>query len=79
MPAAERVDQPSAGPNGERKLGDAFGGAAYREKVFAYIEKEDTPASLIQQLDWLRVAGFSRVEVLHKNSCFAAFGAVKAS
>lgn len=56
---------------------EELGGESYRDKVFAYIEKEDTPASLIQQLDWLREAGFSRVEVLHKNSCFAAFGAVK--
>ncbi len=53
------------------------GGEAYREKVFAYVEKEDTPAPLARQLDWLQGAGFSRVEVLHKNSCFAAFGAVK--
>ena len=53
------------------------GGEAYREKVFDYVEKEDTPAPLVQQLDWLRGAGFARIEVLHKNSCFAAFGAVK--
>jgi tRNA (cmo5U34)-methyltransferase len=53
------------------------GGAPYQDKVFAYIEKEDTPATLMQQLDWLRAVGFGTVEVLHKNSCFAAFGAVK--
>jgi len=45
--------------------------------VFAYIEKEDTPRSLIYQLELLRSTGFRAVEVLHKNSCFAAFGAVK--
>lgn len=55
----------------------AFKGEAYRDHVWAYIEKEDTPRSLIFQLDMLRRAGFSRIEVLHKNSCFAAFGAVK--
>jgi tRNA (cmo5U34)-methyltransferase len=49
---------------------------AYRDHVFAYIEREDTPASLVDQLAWLRAAGFERVEVLHKNSCFAAFGAI---
>ncbi|WZO99445.1 class I SAM-dependent methyltransferase [Isosphaeraceae bacterium EP7] len=49
---------------------------AYRDHVFAYIEREDTPASLVDQLGWLRAAGFDRVEVLHKNSCFAAFGAI---
>jgi tRNA (cmo5U34)-methyltransferase len=45
--------------------------------VFAYVEKEDTPRPLVFQLDLLLQVGFSRVEVLHKNVCFAAFGAVK--
>jgi len=49
----------------------------YRTHVFDYIEQEDTPRSLLFQLDTLRTAGFTTVEVLHKNSCFAAFGAVK--
>jgi tRNA (cmo5U34)-methyltransferase len=53
-------------------------GEAYRDHVFAYVEKEDTPRSLTFQLDLLRQAGFAQVEVLHKNVCFAAFGAVKA-
>src|SRR5438477_112810 len=51
--------------------------AAYRDRVFAYIEKEDTPRSLVFQLDALRAAGFTQVEVLHKNGPFAAFGALK--
>lgn len=55
----------------------AFKGEAYRDHVWAYIEKEDTPSSMIFQLDMMRRVGFTRVEVLHKNSCFAAFGAVK--
>lgn len=50
---------------------------AYRDQVLAYIEKEDTPRSLTFQLDLLRQTGFSQVEVLHKNICFAALGAVK--
>jgi tRNA (cmo5U34)-methyltransferase len=50
---------------------------AYRDSVFAYIEKEDTPRSLLFHLDALRAAGFADVEVLHKNSVFAAFGAIK--
>lgn len=49
----------------------------YRDEVFAYVAQEDTPRSLIFQLDLLRSVGFSEVEILHKNSCFAAFGAVK--
>ena len=50
---------------------------AYRDAVFAYIAKEDTPRSVIFQLDKLREVGFNDVEILHKSSCFAAFGAVK--
>jgi tRNA (cmo5U34)-methyltransferase len=52
-------------------------GDAYRDHVFAYIEQEDTPASLLYQVDVLRAVGFRAVEVLHKNGPFAAFGAVK--
>ena len=52
-------------------------GEAHRDAVFAYVEKEDTPKSLMFQLDMLRSVGFSQVEVLHKNAIFAAFGAVK--
>jgi tRNA (cmo5U34)-methyltransferase len=54
-----------------------LGGKEYQEKVFAYIDKEDTPRSLRFQLDMLKEAGFGEVEILHKNSCFAAFGAIK--
>ncbi len=53
-------------------------GEAYRDQVFAYIEQEDTPRPLLFQIDMLRKVGFSQVEILHKNSCFAAFGAIKA-
>jgi len=51
---------------------------SYRDHVFAYVEKEDTPRPLIFQLDVLRQVGFRDVDILHKNICFAAFGAVKA-
>jgi tRNA (cmo5U34)-methyltransferase len=56
----------------------ALGGADYRERVFAYVEREDTPRSVPFQLDLLRSEGFAQVELLHKNGCFAAFGAIKA-
>lgn len=49
----------------------------YRDKVFAYIDREDSPRPVTYQLDLLRRVGFGQVELLHKNSCFAAFGAVK--
>jgi len=51
---------------------------AYRDAVFNYIEKEDSPRSLLFQIDLLRRVGFKNVEILHKNSVFAAFGALKA-
>lgn len=54
-----------------------LGGADYREKVFAYIDKEDSPRPVTFQLDLLRRVGFGGVELLHKNSCFAAFGGIK--
>jgi tRNA (cmo5U34)-methyltransferase len=52
-------------------------GEAYRDRVLAYIAAEDTPRPLAWQLDLLVRCGFRQVEVLHKNTCFAAFGAVK--
>ena len=54
-----------------------FRDAAYREQVFAYIEQEDTPRPLLYQIDLLRKVGFQSIEILHKNSVFAAFGAIK--
>lgn len=54
-----------------------IGGDAFREEMFERIIKEDTPRSVPFQLDLLRAVGFCEVEVLHKNSCFAAFGALK--
>jgi tRNA (cmo5U34)-methyltransferase len=54
------------------------GGDAYREKVFRYIAEEDSPVPLTYQLELLRTSGFAAVDVLHKNACFAAFGATKA-
>ncbi|TWT82564.1 Demethylrebeccamycin-D-glucose O-methyltransferase [Planctomycetes bacterium CA13] len=54
-----------------------LGGQTYCDKVFAYIDKEDSPRPVTYQLDLLRRVGFSDVELLHKNCCFAAFGAIK--
>ncbi len=56
---------------------ESLGGAGYREKVFNYIDFEDTPRPLTYQVELLRKVGFATVDVLHKNSCFAAFGAKK--
>lgn len=54
-----------------------LGGVDYRDKVYAYVDKEDSPRPVTWQLELLHQVGFTTVELLHKNSCFAAFGAVK--
>jgi tRNA (cmo5U34)-methyltransferase len=53
-------------------------GPAYRDKVYAYVDAEDTPKPLQFQLDLLSRVGFNQLEVLHKIACFAAFGGIKA-
>jgi len=53
------------------------GGDGYRDKVLSWIEREDTPRSLPYQMELLKKTGFTGVEVLHKNLCFAAFGGIK--
>lgn len=55
----------------------SFGGDEYRDRVFAYVEHEDTPRSLGFQTDLLEKTGFAAVEVLHTICCFAAFGGIK--
>jgi tRNA (cmo5U34)-methyltransferase len=56
---------------------EGIGGAEYRQKVLDYIEKEDSPRSMNYQLDLMKKVGFSKVEILHKNMCFGAFGGIK--
>jgi tRNA (cmo5U34)-methyltransferase len=48
-------------------------GPEYRDTVFAYIDKEDTPRSLPFQLELLRSSGFRAYDVLHRNSVFACY------
>ena len=55
----------------------SLGGEGYKNRVCEYIDKEDSPRPVTYQLELLRKAGFHHVELLHKNSCFAAFGAIK--
>jgi tRNA (cmo5U34)-methyltransferase len=56
---------------------ESLGGEAYRDKVLAYIDKEDSPRSLPFQLDLLKATGFSAYDVLHRNSVFACYFGVK--
>jgi tRNA (cmo5U34)-methyltransferase len=50
---------------------------AYRDKVFAYVDKEDSPRPLVWQLEKMRDTGFTDCEVLLKRNRFASFGGVK--
>lgn len=52
-------------------------GKEYRQKVLDYVAKEDSPRSINYQLDLMKKIGFNKVEVLHKNMCFGAFGGIK--
>lgn len=56
---------------------ESIGGVEYRQKVLDYIEKEDSPRSMNYQLDLMKKVGFRKVEILHKNMCFGAFGGIK--
>ena len=53
------------------------GGKEYRRKVLDYVAKEDSPRSMNYQLDLMKQVGFRKVEILHKNMCFGAFGGIK--
>ncbi|GBF20763.1 MULTISPECIES: class I SAM-dependent methyltransferase [Arenibacter] len=56
---------------------EELGGEDYRKKVLDYVDKEDSPRSMNYQLDLMKKLGFSKVEILHKNMCFGAFGGIK--
>lgn len=76
-----RHDTPAIQTMMESAYGDylvGIGGPRYREAVLAVIAQEDSPQTLPYQLDLMRQVGFAQMEVLHKNSCYAAFGAQKA-
>ena len=57
----------------------SVGGIAYRDKVLAYCDAEDSPRSVKYQFDLLDQAGFDEFDVLHKNALFTAFYARKRS
>ena len=56
---------------------ESLNGKEYRQKVLDYIAKEDSPRSMNFQLDLMKQVGFRKVEILHKNMCFGAFGGIK--
>lgn len=56
---------------------ETLGGPEYRQKVLDYVAREDTPRSVNFQMSLLTKVGFKQVEILHKNSYFAAFGGIK--
>ena len=56
---------------------ETLGGPEYRRKVLDYVSYEDTPRPVNFQLALLAKVGFNKIDILHKNACFAAFGAIK--
>ncbi|MCO5248746.1 MAG: class I SAM-dependent methyltransferase [Chitinophagales bacterium] len=56
---------------------ESINGKEYRQNVLDYIAKEDSPRSINYQLDLMKRVGFQKVEILHKNMCFGAFGGIK--
>jgi tRNA (cmo5U34)-methyltransferase len=56
---------------------ETLGGAAYRQKVFDYVQQEDSPRSLPFQANLLMSVGFSSWDVLHRNSLAACYFAIK--
>jgi len=56
---------------------ESIGGKEYRSGVLDYIAKEDSPRSMVYQLELMKKVGFKSVEILHKNVCFFAFGCIK--
>jgi len=56
---------------------EGLSGKDYRQKVLDYVAKEDSPRSINYQLDLMKQVGFRKVEILHKNMCFGAFGGIK--
>lgn len=75
--AKELLDIGCGAGNKYREYLETLGGTEYAGKVFDYIAYEDTPRSLNYQLALLSKVGFRKTEILHKNSCFAAFGGIK--
>ena len=56
---------------------EQLGGVPFRQRVTDYIEKEDSPRPVTEQLRLMLNVGFRTTEILHKNLCFAAYGALK--
>jgi tRNA (cmo5U34)-methyltransferase len=54
-----------------------LGGVEHRDHAFKQVELNDTPRSLEFQTAALYGAGFSHVDIVHKNGPFAAFAALK--
>jgi tRNA (cmo5U34)-methyltransferase len=56
---------------------EKIGGPEMRDKVFAYVDEEDSPRSVKYQFDVLAKSGFTEFDVLHKNALFVAYYAKK--
>jgi len=55
----------------------SLNGTDFRDRIFSQIAREDSPRSLPFQLDLLKSVGFSKYDVLHRNSVFGCYVALK--
>ena len=76
IPAVEALQRSRWGEYLVALKGGGEPGEAYRDAVFDYVAREDSPRPLVEQLDRLRAAGFTAVDVLQANQNFAAYGGV---
>lgn len=56
---------------------EAFRGEKFRNFALEFSSREDSPRPLLYQIGLLQKAGFREVEILHKNSVFAAYYGLK--
>jgi tRNA (cmo5U34)-methyltransferase len=52
-------------------------GTKFREFALEFSSREDSPRPLLFQIGLLQKAGFKEVDILHKNSCFGVYYAMK--
>ncbi|MEM6755951.1 MAG: class I SAM-dependent methyltransferase [Planctomycetota bacterium] len=79
---SDTIDHQNAGVRGlvRQRWADyleSIDGPDYRDHVMGYVDREDTPRPLVDQLTMMRSAGIDRLDVLSVDTRFAVFGGVK--
>ncbi len=76
-PAIDHLIEQRFGEHLVQLKGGGEAGQKYRDAVLAYVAAEDTPKPLLWQIQLLSDVGFVKLDILHKNGPFAAFGACR--